>query len=199
MALPAPLANLSSETLDGLGGGRRGDFRLAGEPVHFERGLDRLQLFDLVTHERAASRYRFEPAGGPPVEAVCQGRQTTLSIGGAEARARPARLACQWQGTAAPTRLTLDAVARAGGREERQGVFSAGPLTLELQSVHRWDGAALPVAEPVGYVMSVQGRPVGALELNGTPRLWRPAEPGPLRDAVTWAALALALSWGPGG
>ncbi|MDZ7651452.1 MAG: hypothetical protein U5L03_02215 [Burkholderiaceae bacterium] len=54
-------------------------------------------------------------------------------------------------------------------------------------------GSPLPLEQPIGYVMSHQGRPVGAIELNGsTPRLWRPAPTDALAEPVTLAALALA-------
>jgi hypothetical protein len=61
-------------------------------------------------------------------------------------------------------------------------------------------GSPLPLEQPIGYVMSHEGRPVGAIELNGsTPRLWRPALSDALAEPVTLAALALALLWDPAG
>ena len=70
---------------------------------------------------------------------------------------------------------------------------------IEVRSIHRVQGSALPLAAPVGYEFLQDGRAVAALELTGpTPRLWRPAD-GPLREPVTHAALALALLWDPAG
>ena len=89
--------------------------------------------------------------------------------------------------------------AGAGTRDERQGRLAAGPVALEVRSIHRVQGSPLTLAAPVGYEFRHDGRAVAALELTGTtPRLWRPAD-GPLREPVTQAALALALLWDPAG
>lgn len=85
-----------------------------------------------------------------------------------------------------------------GTSAERRGSFSAGSTSIDVVSVHAVQGSPLPLEQPIGYVMSHQGRPVGAIELNGpVPRLWRPASSDPLAEPVTLTALALALLWDP--
>ena len=126
-------------------------------------------------------------------------------MGVLQGRSRPFTFECEWQGGGSAdtpaARLSLAAPSRMPGtRAERQGSFTMGGRTLELRSVHQVQGSPLPLDEPIGYVLSHQGQPVGAIELNGTtPRLWRPAAGDAHAEAVTLAALALALLWDPAG
>jgi hypothetical protein len=132
------------------------------------------------------------------VTAACRGRQTSLTLGIVTGHPRPATYECLWSG-AISAKLSLAAPSWVPGtRAERSGRFSGDGVTLDLQSVHRVQGSPLPLEAPIGYVISHQGQPVGAIELNGSrPRLWRPDSPSPLHEPVTLAALALALLWDP--
>lgn len=196
-------ADVQSLTLEGFGGGIRGRFRLAGREGHFERGASRLGLADrLFERDRVSARYRLQAAGTADAAdgAECSGGQATLSAGILAAAVRRFAWRCDWAGVA-PARLELSAPdATVGPRHERQGRYQAGALTVGLRSEHRLQGTPLPLAQPAGYVFTHDGRVVGALDLAaGAPRLWRPVQPGPLQDAVTRSALALALLWDPAG
>lgn len=203
MALPAPLAASVPEPVQGMGLGRQGEFALGADRVAFSRGRDRLALFDVVGIDRSPVRYALTRADGSRIEASCRGRQATVTVNVLQGNARPFTFECEWhqgaQGRVAA--LTVSAPSwKPGTRAERSGRFTAGATTLELASVHQVQGSPLPLEQPIGYVMSHQGRPVGAIELNGpTPRLWRPAPSDALAEPVTLAALALALLWDPAG
>lgn len=201
MALPAPLAAAAPEPVQGLGLGRQGEFAFGGARVSFSRGRDRLALFDVVSFDRSPVRYTWTGSDGSRIEASCRGRQSTVTVNVLQGQVRPFSFECEWQrpgqGRVAGLTVTAPAVA-VGLRAERTGSFTMGGTTLELRSVHEVQGSALPLEQPIGYLMSHQGRPVGAVELNGTtPRVWRPAASDPLAEPVTLAALALALLWDP--
>jgi hypothetical protein len=198
MALPDALAGVAPETVQGLHGGREGEFVLAGTPGRFERSASRLSLFDDgVAFDRVGASYRTAPARGAAVAASCRARQTSATVGVLSGALKPYEVRCQFSGgVSGEMTLAAPAVAR-DTRAERSGTVSAGGVTLALQSVHRVLGSPLPLAQPIGYVFTLDGRPIGALELNGQPRLWRPPAGTPAHDAVTQAALALALLWDP--
>jgi len=60
-------------------------------------------------------------------------------------------------------------------------------------------GGSLPNGTPLGYSFDVAGRQVGAVDLNGRNKtIYAPRQPGPERDAVLMAALALSVFWDPG-
>lgn len=203
MALPVPLAAAAPEPVQGIGIGRKGEFTLGAERVSFSRGRDRLEIFEVVSFDRSPTRYALTRADGSLIEASCRGRQNTVTLGVLQGNAKPFSFECEWrqhpQGRVAG--MTVAAPSWIPGtRAERSGSFTVGATTLELKSVHHVQGSPLPLEQPIGYVMSHAGRPVGAIELNGpTPRLWRPATGDALAEPVTLAALALALLWDPAG
>lgn len=203
MALPAPLAAAAPEPVQGIGLGRKGEFTLGAERVSFSRGRDRLELFEVVSFDRSPTRYALTRADGSLIEASCRGRQNTVTLGILQGNAKPFSFECEWRQhphgrvagmtVAAPSWIP-------GTRAERSGSFTLGSTTIDVKSVHNVQGSPLPLEAPIGYVFSHAGRPVGAVELNGsTPRLWRPAASDPLAEPVTLAALALALLWDPAG
>lgn len=202
MQLPAALAGATPDTLRGLDGGTRGEFQLPGATGRYERSASKLSLFETVDRSRASARYTLRWGDGREVSADCVGREVTLTVGVIGGRTRPFELQCQWRGTTAAMTLADRGFvgAAAGTRSERQGRLQFDGGELQLQSVHRVEGSPLPLDVPIGYVVTHQGRAVGAVELNGrTPRVWRPAAGDALHEPVTLAILALALVWDPAG
>ena len=198
MALPEALAAAPPLAFTGLGFGRSGSFDLAGQTVRFERTADRLSFFDTLSYDRAALRFSIQAAGGAETLAVCKARRVEGTLGMVSGALRPFSLGCDFTGTPAGRLDLVETPAAAGTRAERAGRYSAGSLTLELRSVHELQGTALPLPQAAGYVLWHQGRPVAALELTDTrPLLRRAVDSGPLADAVTHAAVALALLWDP--
>jgi hypothetical protein len=197
MALPAELNARAPEPVQGIGWGREGEFAIGQERGTFKRGKDRLDIFEIVSFDRASTRYSMTLTDGRKVEAACRGRQTTASVGILIGQPRPFSFECAWTG-ALDAHLRIEAPSWIPGtRAERSGRFRLGGLTLDVKSVHDVQGSPLPLEAPIGYTLAHEGRPVGAIELNGTtPRLWRPAG-APLAEPVTLAALALALLWDP--
>ncbi|GAB4122616.1 MAG: hypothetical protein Fur0014_21750 [Rubrivivax sp.] len=200
MVLPVPLADQRPETLAGLSGGTRGEFRLPGAEGRYERSATRLDLFEAVRRDRASARTTLRWADGREARLDCVGRELSARLGALAGRVQPWALRCEGgPGTVLelsdPGGVTG---AKAGTRAERQGRLDFPGGQLVLRSVHRVEGSPLPLEAPIGYVVTHGGRPVGAVELNGlTPRLWRPPAGDPLHEPVTLVLLALALVWDP--
>ncbi len=197
VALPAPLSAQTPELVEGIGYGRNGSFTVGAESGTFKRGRDRLELFEIVNWDSAKTRYALTLADGARTDAACKGKAVEVTWRVLAADARPFSFECEWRG-ARSAQLAVNAPALAvGTKAERSGRFTMNGLTLEVQSLHNVQGSPLPLEAPIGYLFSQVGKPVGAIELNGTPRLWRPAAADPLHEPVTLAALALALLWDP--
>ncbi len=200
MSMPAGLQERTEPTpVQGLGGKRRGDLMLGAARGRFDRSADHLSIFEMLDFDRGGARYTLQAPGAAEVEAQCKQRQTGGQTGILALPLRPYSARCQWRDGA---RLTLDADPRAARTQEgRQGHFDGNGVQLQLSSVHTLQGSKLPLAQPAGYTFTHQGVVVGALDLTdtGKPMLWRPPAGQPLHDAVTHAALALALMWDPAG
>lgn len=191
MAQPASVAGVAEESFGRTAWGRQGEFSLHGQRVRYERGADRLALFEALP-AGVATPVRFTWAG-PAGEstAVCEGWTPAANARGATVR--PWVLSCRW-GTAPAAMLQIGEGQLRGGLLTREGAYRRGELTVGLRSAHALEGGGPPQATAVGYEMLYQGTVVASLDLSGPqPRLRRPDPATPLGRAVTEAALALAL------
>jgi hypothetical protein len=193
-------------SIDGMGGGTRGSFTLAGNAGSFTRSASRLELFDeLVAYDKGASSFTVRGADFPePVTARCGFRQTTSTIGVVQFTPSRFSYECSYDGLPG-ARFVLQAP-RSGGVETlqapRRGEFTAPGRALAVRSVHEAVGGAVPLAAPLGYIVDSAGATVATVELNGMkPALRLPAanaDAGIRRD-VMLVALSLALLWDPAG
>lgn len=80
-------------------------------------------------------------------------------------------------------------------RAERLGLAEIGDVRIDIASVHDYEGSRLGSQAPVGYLLSVDARPVAALELtDANPTFFFQAGlPGDLRRAALVAALGLSV------
>ena len=189
MVQPASVAGVAEEAFGKPSWGRQGEFSLTGQRVRYERGADRIALFESLP-AGVATPLRFSWAG-PAGEsaAVCEG-WTPAGSGDP----RPWVLSCRW-GSAPAAMLQIGEGQRRGGQTSREGAYRRGDLTVGLRSAHVAEGSAKARATAVGYEMLYQGTVVASLDLGGpVPRLRRPDPSTPLGRAVTEAALALALA-----
>lgn len=193
MALPSALAAQEPLPVQGLGFGRSGEFALKAERGRYERGADRLTVFDSLSFDRVAARYRTDST-----DASCRGRQTEGSLGILSGQPRPFEFQCRYEGRFAGQLTLRGQSGAAGTQQQRSGRLTAGGVTIDIASVHRLQGSPLPLSFPAGYLLSVAGNPVGALELTDTrPRVWLPDGPAEVAAAATHAVLTLALLWDP--
>lgn len=203
MRLPPGLAT-QGETLrvEGIGGGNRGSFRVGGWQGSFTRSEERLALFDsLVTNRASAGFVIAGPGISDTIEADCRMRERVVELDVIVFTPQRMAYACRFTaggGRAFPARFELQE-ARTGfadalSRRQRRGEIALGGEVVQIRSVHKLEGSPFEMASPIGYVFEQQGRAVGAVELNGKPRLILsdPANQG-LSRTLTVAAMALAL------
>lgn len=205
MALPAALSDHETLSVSGIGGDRRGTFRAGAYQGTFERSDTRLAVFDPL-YERRGGRTMvtlFGPAGDG-LKADCSVRERTVTLGIISFRPKPMSLGCAIAGdTPGSTgRLELQEAAQGLGgmmmRQERRGELVVDGCTLRIRSVHDLAGSPIQIGTPIGYLFEQDGRPVGAVEVNGSPtiRISRSADAS-TRRAVLIGALALGLFWDP--
>jgi len=195
MAQPPSVAGVAEERFGQSGWGRQGEFTLSGQRVHYERGADRLALFEpLPADLRTPLRFN---AGAADNATVCEGWTPEPSANARLVSARPWVLSCKW-GSAPAAMLQIGEGQLRRGKLTREGAYRRGELTVGLRSVHLLEGNAQPQTAAAGYEMLYQGTVVGSLDLSGPqPRLRRPDPATPVGRAVTEAALALVLAWEP--
>ncbi len=195
MALPAGLEAATPLPFEGMGAGRSGRFTHEGQEVVFRRMGDTLSVFDRLRLDRVS--VEFERAGA---KGRCDGRATAVTAGVVDTPAEPLSLHCRFTGTL-PGELLLKEPKPATGsiRQAREGQASFGRLVIDIRSEHALAGSALPLPQPAGYRLIIEGRDVAALDLaGGTPVLRRTAGlDEPTRAAVTQTALALGLLFDP--
>lgn len=196
MAQAPALAAVAEESFGKPGWGRRGEFSLAGEAVRYDRGADRLSLFDTLTTGRAPLRYTWAGPGGER-QAECTARQTEVSVKVLAVATKPWTLNCRWSG-ASDAAMDVGEGRVQWGQQTREGSYRRGSLTLAVRSVHRFEGSPIASSTAVGYEFLQGEQVVGSVDLSrGVPRLRRPDPGTALGQAVTEAALAVALVWEP--
>jgi hypothetical protein len=195
MVLPVDLEAATPLPFEGLGGGRSGRFTFEAQEVTFRRMGDALSVFDRLRLDRVS--VEFERAGA---KGRCDGRAAAVTAGIVDTPAQPLALNCRFTGTV-PGELLLKEprLAGAGTRQAREGQATFGAVVIDIRSEHALVGSPLPLAQPAGYRLMIQGRDVAALELTGgAPVLRRAAGLGEeTRAALTQVALALGLLFDP--
>jgi hypothetical protein len=195
MALPAELEAATPLPFEGLGGGRSGRFTHEAQEVTFRRLGDALSVFDRLRLDRVS--VEFERAGA---KGRCDGRAASVTVGIVDTPAQPLALNCRFTGPVPGEMLLKEPrLSGAGTRQAREGQATFGAVVIDIRSEHALAGSPLPLAQPAGYRLMIQGRDVAALDLaGGTPVLRRTAglDDG-TRAALTQVALALGLLLDP--
>jgi hypothetical protein len=160
---------------------------VAGYHGRFRRSESRLSVFGIW--ERWAGSTAFEHnvtlgiVGFTP-KPMAYGCDFTSAEGGL-----PARFELQEAREGVPGALM---------KRERRGQVTMDGATLALRSVHHLVGSPLELATPIGYVFEQDGLAIGAIELNGSPRLFLSPRADPAtRRAIVTGAVALAVFWDP--
>lgn len=206
MQLPQPLAEgAMAVPVSGIGGGTRGRFAAGDYRGSFARSEKRLAFFGIAEKNYGHSTFTIEgPAIGKTIEAECRMREKVLDFGIAEFVTRPMAYRCEFtaDGRAFPARFELQESKSGPGdalsRTARRGEIALGGETVQIRSVHQLSGSPFAMAQPIGYLFEQGGRPVGAVELNGAPRLFiAPEADHGLARTLTVAAIALGIFWDP--
>ena len=202
MRLPASLAAAERIEFDGISGWERGEFRAGDYAGGYERSEERIGFFDTVKATRGHSAFVIEgPEIGSTIEGHCRMREGSLDFGLFEVINRKMAYRCEFtaDGHPIPAYLELqESRANVWRPYARRGEMALDGEVVQVRSVHDIVGGKLPTGAPIGYVFEQDGRPVGAVELNGRPALIVPAGTDPaLKRTLTVAALALGVFWDP--
>ena len=199
------LASTQELKLTGMGGWQDGRFKLGASDGRFSRRATQTTLLD--TFVRNAGGGSFEIAG-PEVGGAASGRcgYEEREIDAGLVTVPNGRLSynCRFElnGTPVAGGLMLAEVPHGGGilaGRTRAGELRLGQQVVTIRPIHHARGGGLPTGSPLGYAFDLDGRQIGAVDLNGTTKtIYAPIQPGSQRDAVLLASLALSVFWDPG-
>ena len=205
MAMPADLqARTERLEIAGMGYGERGDFTLGASHGRFARIS--LQTGDGFVIDNVG-RGHFEVAGpelGGRVTAICGFHERELDMGALVATRDRLAYGCEFERDRVPLPggLLLSEVPTSrsvlAGRT-RAGELQVGDLRIGIRAIHDMEGGRIPSGTPLGYAFEIDGRQIGAVDLNGGDKtIYAPRASGAEREAVLMASLALSIFWDPG-
>lgn len=205
IAVPSDVAATAERLeLTGMGGWQDGRFRLGGSEGRFSRRATQTKFFDTFVHNRGGGSFEI---AGPELGGVAGGRcgfdEREIDAGLAVVPNGRLTYTCEFQrdGRRLPGGLMLAEVPRGSGMlagRTRAGELRLGGLVVGIRPIHHAEGGGLPTGTPLGYAFEVGNRQIGAIDLNGTNKtIYAPRQPGPERDAVLMASLALSVFWDP--
>ena len=205
IAMPADLAS-RTERLEvaGMGYGESGDFTLGASHGRFTRLS--LQAGDGFVVENVG-RGSFDIAGpelGGRVTATCGFHEQELDTGLLVATSARLAYGCEFERNHMPLPggLLVAEVPTSRGvlaGRTRAGELQIGDLRIGIRAIHDMEGGRLPSGTPLGYAFDVDGRQIGAIDLNGGDKtIYAPRAAGAEREAVLIASLALSIFWDPG-
>jgi hypothetical protein len=204
MQLPQDLAaRVERVSFEGFGGRNQGHYKLGDLAGEFTRIESRWAVADpLVAQNRGRSSFTLSGAGfAAPVAATCEMRRTSVTLGVITFDPDKMSYHCDLTGGGTSALLVLGQPkpenwrARVLARSERRGEATFDGVTLAVRSVHNYDGSRLQAPMPVGYLLEMGDRVVGALELTDIdPAVYLPTEEtADVRSAVIVTALALGV------
>ena len=206
IAMPAEVeARTQRIELTGMGFGERGDFHLGSAPGTFTRRSLQTRLDDFYVQNIGSGSFDVAAApGGGRLSGRCGFHEEEFGTGGLVAAGMRLAYGCEFARDGAPLLggLLLKEVPTSrsilAGRT-RAGELEIGGLTIQVRAIHDMAGGRMPTGTPLGYAFHRDGRQIGAVDLNGGNKtIFAPVEPGPEREAVLLASLALSVFWDPG-
>lgn len=206
IAMPADLqANTQRIELTGMGFGERGDFHLGSAPGTFTRRSLQTRLDDFYIQNIGGGSFDVAaPEGTARLSGRCGFHEEEFDSGVIVAPGLRLAYGCEFarDGVPIPGGLLLREVPTSrsilAGRT-RAGELEVGGVTLQVRAIHEMEGGRVPSGSPLGYAFHLGGRQIGAVDLNGENKtIYAPAQPGPEREAVLLASLALSVFWDPG-
>ena len=204
MDLPDDLeARVERVSAEGFGGLNEGSYTLGEHAGEFRRIESRWAIADpLLAQNRGRSSFTLSgPGFDAPVAASCEMSRTSVTVGVVTFDPDKMTYQCTLEGGGELPLLVLGQPKPANFRERmlaraaRRGESTFDGITLAIRSVHNYDGSRLQAPMPVGYLLEVDGRVVGGVELTDVdPAVYFPTdEPAAVRSAVMVTALALAV------
>lgn len=206
IAMPSALQSSTEQLrLAGMGGWQDGHFQLGASEGRFSRRATQTKL--LNTFVRNSGSGSFEVSGpelGGSAGGRCGFEEREIDAGVAVLPNDRLTYRCAFHRDGRPVQggLMLAEVPHGSGPlagRTRAGELRLDQLVVNIRPIHHMRSGSLPTGTPLGYSFDVAGRQVGAVDLNGLNKtIYAPRQPGPERDAVLMAALALSVFWDPG-
>lgn len=206
IAMPYQLAAVSQRLeLTGMGGGERGSFRLGASSGKFTRSSYQHTSYDgfLVRNSGGGT---FAAAGaefGGELSGQCKFDEEERNAGIVVVPALRFAYRCRFQRDGQPIRagLILEEVPRSPGKllsgRTRAGELHIDDKVVGIRAIHDMKGGRMPTGTPLGYMFEVDGRQIGAVDLNGGDKTIFAPQSGPEREVVLAASLALSILWDP--
>ncbi|HSG64353.1 MAG TPA: hypothetical protein VLD39_05105 [Gammaproteobacteria bacterium] len=177
MKLPADAAaRMTRHAATGLGGFNSGRYELGGFSGEFERSESRLSLFGSgFAANRGKSRFSLDGPGlGSPTSGECEFAENVVVIGVVTFDPKKLVYSCtigsgdgRYEGRlllGEPSSKTLGE--RALAYDLRRGEAELGGIRISIASVHELEGSWFSSPAPVGYLFTLAGDVVGAVELT---------------------------------
>ena len=206
IAMPADVAAQTERIeLTGMGGWERGRFRLGASEGRFTRSASQARVDQLLVQNVGGGSFDASgPDFGGALSARCGYHEAEIEAGAIAVPAARLAYGCEFDrdGRHLQGGLLLREVPTSRGvlaGRTRAGELQVGDLTIGIRAIHQMEGGRLPSGTPLGYAFDIGGRQIGAVDLNGTDKtIYAPRAPGPEREAVLMASLALSIFWDPG-
>jgi hypothetical protein len=208
IAMPADVAAGTERIeLTGMGGWQSGHFKLGSSEGRFTRRASQTRAGIGGAFVRNIGGGGFDVRGpefGGGLAGTCGFHQTEVDAGIVVIPGARLAYGCEFDrdGLHLSGGLLLKEVPTSrsvlAGRT-RAGEIQLGDLKLDIRPIHHMQGGGLPTGSPLGYAFDLEGRQIGAIDLNGPNKtVYAPRAAGPERDAVLTAAIALSIFWDPG-
>ena len=202
---PELAASAERIELTGMGAGRSGNFQLGQSTGTFTRSADRLGIFDpLLVKHRGGGAFRLQEfPSGSDLSGRCSYREAVVNTG--PVSITPGRFVfhCDFARDGHPIDASLviadpkPAMGALHGRDERTGTLVYQGRVVAVRSIHRDIAGGLPNATALGYSFSVDGKEIGAVDLNGLNKTLFVPQSGMEREAVILGSVALSTFWDP--
>lgn len=207
IAVPSDLAAVSERIeLTGMGNGERGSFRLGASEGRFTRSSLQ-EGYDGGFLKRDFGGGSFEVAGpevGGTLSGRCEHERTERNVGALVVPDQRFAYRCGFERDGRPIEagLILEAVPSRPDKLlsgiTRAGEIHLGGHVLGIRPIHEMEGGRLPTGMPLGYAFDLDGRSVGAVDLNGADKTIYVPPSEPARETVIAASIALSILWDPG-
>jgi len=206
IAMPSDVAATTERIeLTGMGGWQSGRFRLGASEGRFTRRASQSNLLGIFRRNIGGGTFDVNgPEFGGGLSGSCGFHETEIDTGIAVLPNARLAYGCEFdqdgrhlQGGLLLREVPTSRSVLAG--RTRAGQIEIGDLHLDIRPIHQMEGGGLPTGSPLGYAFDLQGRQIGAVDLNGPNKtIYAPRQAGPEREAVLAAAVALSIFWDPG-
>jgi len=207
IAMPSELAAASERIeLTGMGGGEHGRMRLGASEGRFVRRAMQGSTDPLGIGRHNYGGGSFDLTGpevGGTLSSDCRYHEGELSLGVVTLPRGRFAYRCRFMHNGEPLEagLILEEIPTRPGSffsgRTRGGEIHIGDEVVTMRAIHDMEGGRIPTGTPLGYMFDIDGRRIGAIDLNGTDKTIFAPRSGSERQAVLAASLALSILWDP--